>query len=264
MSGIFENALKDAGKMDKYLGPVQVEYKAIKVTRMLSGIDAPHTQLFAEEVDAAIRYFHPAVKEMIANHAVGILDTLRIVDNETASGYGGSMGGSSSLWFTISRAYDFVNPDIVSTGTSLHPTPGHGAATDNRRNWTRNRVAVSVPGTPTGFITGIVTTAGTGTNLRMAEEEGMIFLGFVERSDVTPIASAMQLVYNTDTNNIWNMPWQLHEEKEENVYVYEMPQHVIVPPEQSLQINIRYDDVGISYMTPIVFRFLRATDMRAL
>lgn len=264
MAGMFEEALRRAGKIGKYLEPVQVEYEALDITRQLSGMSAGHVKLFAEEVDTAIRYMHPGVREIITRHAVGILDELRITDYQTNSGYGGSMGGSSSLYFTIGRAYDFINPDIVSTGAVIHPAVGHGAATDNRRVWTRTRVARTVPGAPTPYVTGIVATVGTATDLRLQEEEGMIFLGLVERSDVTPMCTAMQLVYNSDTYNFWDIEWSLHEEKEQNVYVWEMPQEIKVPPEQAIQINVRYDDIGISYMQPIVFRFLRSSDMRAL
>ena len=197
---------------------------------------------------------------MFVDNAQQVLDGMRATLTETKSGYGGSTGSGSSLFFTISWAPDFINPNIVSAV----PT---APATDNRRSWARFVAAVSAVGTPTPFITGAVVAVGTPVNLAMAEEETMVFLGFTERANVEPIASAVQFVYNQDTYNYWNMDWE-HAKRDGGVYedvlVYEFPQPVIVPPEQRIQVNVRYDGVGTSYLTPVVVRYRRASDMRTL
>ena len=233
-------------------------------TRTLSMMGTRSLQLFAEEMDAAISYMRPSVKKLIVDNVVPIVDAMRLANTETKSGYGGSTGSGSSLNFATSWAYDFIDPDIVSTGAAVYPGTGHGIATDNRRTWTRAVAALTARGAPTPYITGVVAVVGTAVDLQVQEEESLIFLGMVDKTDVNHLATAMQIVYNSDTYNYWNMPFESLEDKNESVVLWEMPQPVIVPPEQSIQINMRYDEIGTSYMYPLVIRFLRSSDMRTL
>lgn len=246
------------------LGEEPTFYDMSKQTRTLSAMTGRNLKLFAEEMDTAIRNMHHAVKALIVRKALTITDAMRLANSESKSGYGGAVGGGASLYFTISWAYDFIDPDVVSDGTAVYPSSGHDIADDNRRNWIRVIETVSARDSPTPFITGVVTTVGSAVDLSVAEEESMVFLGMTDKAGVDHIASAMQVVYNSDTQNYWAMNFDMLEQKDEQILVWEMPQHAIVPPEQSIQLNVRYDKRGTSYLAPIVVRFLRSKDMRTL
>ena len=267
----FEAAMRSANLLGD-LGTETTFYDMSKQSRSLSAMTSKSLKLFGEEMDTSLAYMRPSIKKLIVDNVVPIVDTMRLANTETKSGYGGSTGSGSSLSFTTSWAYDFIDPDIVSAAgsTAVYPGAGHGITTDNRRTWTRSVTvpplvsAPSVRGTPTPFITGLVAAVGTPVDLQVQEEEAMIFLGMVDKTDVNHIATAMQVVYNSDTMNYWNMPFESLEDKNESIVLWEMPQAVIVPPEQSIQINVRYDETGTSYMYPLVIRFLRSSDMRTL
>ena len=255
-------AMRSVNMLDT-LGAETTFFDMSKQSRSLSAMTSKSLKLFGEEMDASLAYMRPSIKKLIVDNVVPIVDTMRLANTETKSGYGGSTGSGSSLSYTMSWAFDFVDPDRVGTAP-VYPAAGHAVAVDNRRTWTRPVGAVSVRNAPTPFITGRVAVVGTPVDLQVVEEEALIFLGMIDKTDVKHLATAMQVVYNSDTMNYWNMPFESLEDKNESVVLWEMPQPVIVPPEQSIQINVRYDDTGTSYMYPLVMRFLRSSDMRTL
>lgn len=248
----------------KDLGQEPTFFDMSKQTRTLSAMTGRNLKLFAEEMDTAIRNMHPAVKDLIVRKALPITDAMRLANSESKSGYGGAIGGGASLYFAISWPYDFVDPDHASDGTGVYPSSGHDIADDNRRTWTRVIETVSTRESPTPFITGVVTDVGTAVDLSLAEEESMVFLGMTDKAGADHLATAMQIVYNSDTYNYWVMNFDMLEQKDEQILVWDMPQHAIIPPEQSVQVNVRYDARGTSYLAPVVIRFLRSKDMRTL
>ena len=245
----FKTSLIAKGLM-RALPSEEVRYDLAGTSRSLAGLDAMSVELFADEMDASINNMHPGVKELIVRKADAVLDLLRIVAKETKAGYGGFTGSGSTLDFTVGWAYDFLDPDI--------------SGTVYRKSWRRYISTVSTPGTSTAYITG---TSGSKADLEMAEEDGMVFLGFVERADIEPKASALEVIYNSDTYNYQPFSFHLAEKKESmagSMLLYELKQHILIPPEQKIQLNVRYDDVGIDYLQPVSVRFRRASDMRDL
>lgn len=258
----FTNELKRQGLIKKY-GPETKTLFLTNVNRELAAINAADVELFAYEVDAKIRNMHPAIKELIVRKAEDVLDALRSANMETKNGFGGLTGSANALDFRISWAYDFYDPDVVSTGTVAAPAP----ATDNRRTWTRYIRAIDTPGTANSFITGVVAVVGTGTDLILAEEESMLFLGFANRAGVDPKSTAYSIFYNTEEMNYQPFNFELAEPKgyeEQAILLHELPQSVLIPPEQRIHIDVRYDQTGTDYLMPIVFRFRQASDSRNL
>lgn len=234
-----------------------ITMRLTSTNRKLAEVMRKDVELFAYEMDAAIRNMHPAVKDLIVRKAKVVLDAMRSANTETKTGFGGMTGSANALDFRISWPYDFIDPRIVSAV----PT---AAATDNRRTWTRAIAVATVPGAPTPFITGAVAVVGTPVDLITAEEESLLFLGFTNEAGVVSRSTAYQIVYNTEPQNYEPLNFELAEEKEQAILMHEMPQEVMVPPEQRIQINVRYDTIGTDHLTPIVFRFRQASDSRAL
>lgn len=227
------------------------------VNRELAKVLIADVELFAYEVDAKIRNMHPAVKELIIRKAEDILDAMRSANMETKNGFGGMTGSANALDVRISWAYDYIDPDVVSAV----PT---APATDNRRTWTRFIAAVDAPATARSFITGAVAVVGTPVDLVLAEEESMVFLGFTNRAGVDPKSTAYSIFYNTEELNYQPFNFELAETKEQDLLLHEMPQSVLIPPEQRIHIDVRYDQTGTDYLMPIVFRFRQASDSRNL
>lgn len=243
--GMFTDALGRAGRLGKNLPEISATYDLTGASRDLGKMLAKDVDLLAYEMDAAIANLHPAVAELIARKADAILDTARMANLQTHEGFGGSVGGSRRLDFEISRAADFLNPDVTS---------------GSRKTWER---FISAVDTNKPFITGTVSTVGTSVDLAMIEEESMIFLGFTEKAGMaTP--TAVQAVINTETQNYQSLNFDMSNVNEQDVMVYELKQDLKVAPEQKIQLNVRYDEVGTDYLTPIVVHFLMATDMRTM
>ena len=243
--GMFRNELERAGLM-RNLPSTDVSYDLTGTSKSLSSLMMKDVEMFAYEMDAVLEYLHPAVAAMIAKKAESVMDTLRMANTETKAGFGGSTGSGSTLDFEISRAADFLNPDVTS---------------GSRKTWERFITAVD---TNKPLITGTVVTVGTAVDLAMAEEEAMIFLGFTNKAGIDSKATAVQVVYNSDTMNYQALNFDMATEKEEGILIYELKQDVKVPPEQKLQINVRYDEIGTDYLTPIVIHFARSSDMRTM
>ena len=244
--GMFTDALNRRGLIAN-LASTDVSYDLTGTSKSLSSLLVKDAEMFGYEMDAVLSHLHPAVAELIARKAEAVMDTMRMANTETKAGFGGSTGSGSTLDFEISRAADFINPDL--TGTNY------------RKTWER---FISAVDTNKPLITGTVVTVGTGVDLAMAEEEAMIFLGFTNKAGVDSKATAMQVVYNSDTLNYQTMNFDMATEKEEGILIYELKQDVKVPPEQKLQINVRYDEIGTDYLTPIVIHFIRSSDMRTM
>ena len=257
--GEFTNALQAKGLIAD-LAQQTLTMRLTNTNRDLAKVLRKDVELFAYEMDAAIKNMHPAVRELIVRKASVILDAMRSANTETKTGFGGMTGSANALDFRISWPYDYILPDRISIGTVAAPAP----ATDNRRTWTRFIAAISAAGTPTPFITGPVAAVGTAVDYITAEEESLLFLGFTNRVGVDPKSTAYQIVYNTETQNYEPLNYELAEVKEQGILMHEMPQEVMVPPEQRIQINVRYDNQGTDYLMPIVFRFRQASDSRAL
>lgn len=243
--GMFTDALNRAGLM-RNLASTDVAYDLTGSSKSLSSLLAKDVEMFGYEMDAVLMNLHPSVAELIVRKVVPVMDTMRMANTETKAGFGGSTGSGSSLEFEISRAADFLNPDVTS---------------GSRKTWERFVTAVD---TNKPLITGTVATVGTAVDLQMAEEEAMVFLGFTNKAGVESKASAVQVVYNTDTMNYQVMNFDMSSVKEQDILLYELKQDVKVPPEQKIQINVRYDAIGADYLTPVVIHFVRSSDMRTM
>lgn len=246
--GEFTDALRRQGLINT-LPAEDFTVRLTNTNRHLANVLRADVELFAYEVDAAIKNMHPAVKELIVRKSNDVLSAMRSALIETKTGFGGMTGSAKALDFRISWPYDYYNPDLIG---------------GLRRTWTRYISTISTVGTPTPFITGSVVSVGTAVDYVTAEEESLLFLGFMNRAGVDPKSTAYQIIYNTEKMNYEPLNFDLSEAKEQGILMHEMPQSVLIPPEQKIQINVRYDELGTDYLTPIVFRFRQASDSRTL
>jgi hypothetical protein len=211
----------------------------------MSSLSLDNVETFAYEMDNVIRAAHPAVKDMIVRNAGTLLDTLRVLNVETKAGFRGATGSGNTIDFTLSRAADYLDPDGA-------------AATTYRRSWKRYLSDVSIS---SGFITG---TGGSSADWSLTEEQAALLMGFVNRADIEPKSSAVKITYNSDPMNYQPLNFDLREVTEQNIVVHELKESAMIAPEQSIKVDVRYDDVGYDFLQPIIVLFERSIDLRTM
>jgi len=242
--GMFTDELVALGLMIDH--PVEsVEFRLSKTSRSMAALSMENVQAFSYEMDNVIRYMHPAVKEMIVRNAGSLLDTLRVLNVETKAGFRGATGSGNTIDFSISRAADYLDPDGATTTTY-------------RRSWKRYISALSIA---SGLITG---TGGTSADWSLSEEQAALLMGFINRADIAPKSSAVQITYNSDPMNYQMLNFELRAVTEQNIVVHELKEAAMIAPEQSIKVEVRYDDVGYDYLEPVIVLFKQSIDMRTM
>ena len=226
--------------------PVEnVEFKLSKTGRSMSSLALEGVQRFGYEMDNVIRSMHPAVKEMIVRNAGSLLDAVRVLNVETKAGFQGATGSGNTIDFSISRAADYLDPDGAAAGTY-------------RTTWKRYIAALS---TASGYITG---TGGASADWSLTEEQGALLMGFINRADIEQKSTAIQITYNSDPMNYQTLNFDMRGVQEENIVVYELKESALLAPEQSVKVEVRYDDVGWDYLQPVIVLFEESIDMRTM
>ena len=244
--GVFMDELVAQGLMIDH--PVQdVVFALSKTSRSMSSLSEANVRTFGFEMDNVIRTLHPDIKDMIVRNAGSLLDTLRIINAETKSGFGGATGSGNVIDFKLSRAADYLDPDGVDPAV--------------RTQWKRYISAKTTATAGDAFITG---TGGSSADWSLGEEQAILLMGFINRADIEPKSDAMALTYNSDPMNIQQFNFEMCGVAEQNVVLMEMKQAAMIAPEQSFKVNVRYGDVGYDYLEPVAVFFERSIDMRNL
>lgn len=228
--------------------PVQdVVFALSKTSRSMSSLSEANVRTFGFEMDNVLRTLHPSIRDMVVRNAKSLLDTLRVMNVETKSGFGGATGSGNVIDFKMSRAADYLDPD--------------GGAAATRTQWKRNILLKTTATAGDAFITG---TGGTSADWSLGEEQAILMMGFINRADIEPKSDAMALTYNSDPMNIQQFNFEMCDVMEQNIVVMELKQAAMIAPEQSFKVNVRYNDVGWDYLEPVAVFFERSIDMRNL
>ena len=229
--------------------PIQdVVFTLSKTSRSMSSLSEANVRTFGFEMDNVVRTLHPSIKDMIVRKAKSLLDTLRVLNVETKSGFGGATGSGNVIDFKLSRAADYYDPDGAASTTA-------------RTQWKRNITAKTTATAGDAFITG---TSGSSSDWSLGEEQAILLMGFINRADIEPKSDAMALTYNSDPMNIQQFNFEMCEVMEQNAVVMELKEAAMIAPEQSFKVNVRYGDVAWDYLEPVAVFFERSIDMRNL
>ena len=222
-----------------------VAFRLSKTSRRMSSLAEYDVEKFGYEMDNVIRYLHPALTEIICRNASPLLDTLRVLNVETKAGFQGATGSGNTIDFSIARAADFLDPDGATTTTY-------------RTSWKRYLSDVD---TDAAYITG---SGGSSADWELEEEQAALLMGFINRADIESKSNAVQITYNSDPMNYQTLNFDIRAVTEQNIVVHELKEVAMVAPEQSIKIEVRYDDVGYDYLQPIIVLFERSIDMRTM
>jgi len=207
----------------------------------MAEIDYLDLKIFADELDIALKLQNPLVQCLFAKNAVGLASLVRVVNTETASGFKGAVGSGRQLDAILLRAEQFQDP-------------GAGAATP-RTSWIRNVLAI-------GDVVFIQSTADTGAELPMATTEGLAILGFANPAAALCV-DALQISYLAKASNIQNLDFELA-----NPFIgdaiCELKQPLVVYPNESASITVRYYRAGTDELRPIGLWVKMAQNLRTL
>lgn len=206
-------------------------------TYTLSKISFWDAKMFASELDAMLQRQNPRIHDIYGRNAVSCFDLVRMVNTETKQGFGGSGGSGNQLDFNHFMARRFYDPD---------------SSTNARASWVRTISSIGSK----NFFEG----ATAGAELTMAEEEGMIWLGWYNPS-LSPVVDAFQILMNTEAFNQQALDFDQVDDDEGDVII-EFKQPWTLPPEQSGEILAHYFATGTDDMRPIGLWVQMAKNMR--
>lgn len=242
-------SLANAGMLSIDLPSDTVKIPLTDTGREISALSAEDVERFVVEFDRKLEYMDPGLAAVYAEDAPSILNLIRMVNKETTDGYRGALGKGNPLDITLSRARTFMDPDT--------------AALTARTNWKRY---IRTTGTK-AFMFGTAATVGAAATaaaniLTMGEEEGMRFIGWFMPTDVEPKAASWQL-YKNDAKSYQVFDWNARD-KDSGVLISKCKQPFTMPKEHSFYINVRYDDLGLDMLQPILVHVQRANQLETL
>jgi len=248
-------ALKAAG-LYKETGRIE-EQMAVTITasgeakeHKLAEIDYFDIKTFADELDIALKLQNEYVQSLYAKNATKLVDLIRAVNVESASGFKGAVGSGRQLDAIMLRAEQFQDPDIFP----IVPTYS--------TSWIRNITVAMAAAGPTNFIESDVAAAAAGTELAMADEEGLAILGFANPAAALCV-DAVQLTYIAQAYNIQNLDFELANPFIGDVLV-ELKQPLLVFPKETAAVNVKYYRAGSDELRPIGLWVKMSSNLRAL
>jgi len=216
----------------------------------MAEIDYLDIKIFADELDIALKIQNPLVQGLFAKNAAGLVELMRVVNVETASGFKGAVGSGRQLDAILLRAEQFQDPDIFP----IVPT--------FRTTWIRNITAAMAAAGPTVFIEDDTAAAAAGTELAMATTEGLALLGFANPAAALCVDAA-QITYIAQAYNIQNLDFELA-----NPFIgdsiCELKQPLFIFPQETAAVNVKYYRAGIDELRPIGLWVKMAINLRAL
>ena len=194
----------------------------------MAEIDYLDIKTFADEMDLALQLQNPRVQSIYAKYAEGMVNLIRTVNVESASGYKGAVGSGRQLDALLLRAEQFQDP-------------GAGAGV-RRASWVTAVAAIA----NVAFIQDLTDTS---VNLAMATTEGIALLGFANPGPA-PCVDAIQITYLGQLYNIQNLDFALADPFE-GYSIVELKEPLYIYPQEAALVTVRYYRVGADELTPL-------------
>jgi len=214
----------------------------------MAEIDYLDLKIFADEIDIALKLQNSYVQSLLAKNAVGLVDLIRIVNVETASGFKGAVGSGRQLDAILLRAEQFQDPDV-----GVWPTP--------RTSWIRNITAAMAAAGPTNFIERGTGALAHGEELPMAVDEGLVILGFANPAAALCV-DAVQITYLAQAYNIQNLDFELTDTFTGSP-ICELKQPLYIYPRESALGTVKYYRSGSDELRPIGIWVKMSSNLRA-
>lgn len=210
-------------------------------------------KIFADELDIALKLQNPLVQALFAKNAVGLVNLIRVINCDSASGFKGSVSSGRQLDAILIRAEQLQDPDTAIAA---------GGIANRRNSWIRTIGAGDI-GVVSNFIEGDWAIASAhGSPLPMGDEEGIALLGFANPAAALCV-DTLQITYLSQLYNIQNLDFELA-----NPFIgdsiIELKQPLFIFPKESSLLTVHYYRVGIDEMRPIGLWVKMASNLRLL
>ena len=201
-------------------------------TYKLSSLSELDSALFAKTLDYIVSQISsPLTYDIIVRRASLTLDLVRMVNTETKQGFKGTWARGKQL------TLKFISPDeMFGSGTTW-------LKTYTSTGWTDWAYSSSSP-------------------KDVGEEEGYIILGFANLVE-DPKTDMVKLYKDGDNYVPTDLSWDFHEDTR-RIYVQELPESWLFPPESSFAIRVHVRATGDDKLVPIGFRVLQAENLISL
>lgn len=210
-------------------------------------------KIFADELDIALKLQNPLVQALFAKNAVGLVNLIRVINCDSASGFKGSVSSGRQLDAILIRAEQLQDPDTAIAAGGI---PGR------RNSWIRTIGGGDI-GVVSNFIEGDWDIASAhGSPLPMGDEEGIALLGFANPAAALCV-DTLQITYLSQLYNIQNLDFELA-----NPFIgdsiIELKQPLFIFPKETSLLTVHYYRVGIDEMRPIGLWVKMASNLRLL
>jgi hypothetical protein len=225
------NLYKDTGRIQEQM-LISILPNGERKEHKMSEIDYADVKIFADELEIALQLENEYVQSLFAKNAVGLVNLIRVINVETASGFKGAVGSGRQLDTLLLRAEQTQNPDLAGVGA--------------RASWIR---IIGAAASLQFLVQPDALGANTHGDLTMALTEGIAVLGFANTAAM-PCIDAVQTTYLAQAKNIQNCDFELAnpfvgdaiQELKEPLYIY---------PQESGRIDARYYRAGTDETRPI-------------
>ncbi len=242
------NIYKETGRIEEQMLKTYLPNGEVKEHKMAE-MDYLDIKTFADELDIALTLQNPLIQSLYAKNAVGMINLIRAVNVESASGFKGAVGSGRQLDAIMLRAEQFQNPDIAAWPTA-------------RTSWIRNITVAMAAAGPTIFIERGTGAIAPGEELPMANEEGLAILGFANPAAQLCV-DAIQITYIAQAYNIQNLDFELANPFLGDVIV-ELKQPLFIFPKEGALVRVKYYRVGSDELRPIGLWVKMSSNLRAL
>lgn len=243
------NLYKDTGRIQEEMLKTILPNGEIREHKMAE-IDYSDLKIFADEIDIDLKLQNPLIQSLFAKNAVGLVSLIRSVNDETASGFKGSVGAGRQLDAILLRAEQFQDAD---------PLIAAGGLGGRRVSWIRAVLAIATA----NFIEeDFAITGAHGAPLPMARTEGFALLGFANPAAALCV-DAVQITYLAQAYNIQNLDFELANPFIGDA-VCELKQPLYIFPQETALVQVRYYRAGQDELRPIGIWVKMSQNLRLL
>jgi hypothetical protein len=242
---------KETGRVEEQMLKTILPNGEVREHKMAE-IDYLDIKIFADELDIALKLQNPLVQSLFAKNAAALVGLIRVVNDESASGFKGSVGAGRQLDAVLLRAEQFQDPDVAAGFTT----------TGRRGSWIRTIGAGHITADQDFIERDWDFASAHAQDLLMLDEEGIALLGFANPAAALCV-DAVQIRYLAQLYNIQNLDFEMA-----NPFIgdsiVELKQPLIVYPKESARVQANYYRAGTDELRPIGLWVKMASNLRAL
>lgn len=202
----------------------------------MSEMDYKDIRTLADELDIMLSLENPIIQGIFARNAMAIVNAVRCVNVDSASGFKGAVGAGRQLDLLLFRPEQFY------------------LNTAYRTTWQRIVAAAA----DLWLIEG----STGGSDLTMGDEQAIVLLAHANFAEL-PCTSAIQITYVAQAYNIQNLDFGIADYQ--NAYpVLELKEPLTVFPKETIKTQVRYYKAGTDELQPIGVYIKMSSNLRIL